>query len=136
MASEILVDSNVYIDLLRSGRDAVATLYDWAEERDRSFVICGMIRLEVLRGIKALKARQRVSALMDVMINVPSDHRLWKAATDLAWNMDRKGIVIPGPGLVIAASALRLGATVMTSDVQFSKVDGLRVIAPPPEWFS
>jgi predicted nucleic acid-binding protein len=136
MASEILVDSNVYIDLLRSGRDSVVTLYDWAEERDRSFVICEMIRLEVLRGIKTLKARQRVSSLMDVMINVPSDNRLWKAATDLAWNMDRKGIVIPGPDLVIAASALRLGAKVMTSDAYFSKVDGLRVMAPPPEWFA
>lgn len=135
MASEILVDSNVYIDLLRTGRDAVVTLYDWAEERDRSFVICGMIRLEVLRGIKTLKARQRVSSLMDVMINVPTDNRLWKAATDLAWNMDRKGIVIPGPDLVIAASALRLGATVMTSDTHFSKIDGVRVMAPPPEWF-
>ncbi|MES2475951.1 MAG: PIN domain-containing protein [Verrucomicrobiota bacterium] len=136
MASEVLVDSNVYIDLLRAGRDPVATLYDWAEERDRSFAICGMVRLEVLRGIKALKARQRVSSLMDVMVNVPSDNRLWKSATDLAWNMDRKGKVIPGPDLVIAASALRLGATVMTSDAHFSHIEGLRVIAPPVDWFS
>ena len=70
------------------------------------------------------------------LANVPSDNRLWKAATDLAWNMDRKGLVIPGPDLVIAASALRIGATVMTSDAHFSRVEGLRVIAPPAEWFS
>lgn len=135
MASEVLVDSNVYIDLLRAGRDPVATLYDWAAERDQSLAICEMVRLEVLRGIKALKARQRISSLMDVMVNVPSDNRLWKAATDLAWNMDREGLVIPGPDLVIAASALRLGAIVMTSDAHFSRVGGLRVIAPQAEWF-
>jgi predicted nucleic acid-binding protein len=136
MAGEIVVDSNVYINLLRAGRDTVTTLYDWAEERHRSLAICGMIRLEVFRGIKVLKARQRVSSLMDVMINVPSDNRMWKAATDLAWNMDRKGIVIPGPDLVIAASALQSGSAVMTSDAHFLKIDGLRVIAPPAEWFS
>ena len=136
MANEILVDSNVYIDLLRVGRDTVATLYDWGEERDRSFVICGMVRLEVLRGIKALKARQSVASLMDVMINVPSDNRLWKTATDLGWKLDREGITIPGPDLVIAASAIRLGAAVMTSDAHFSRIEGLRVIEPPAEWFA
>lgn len=136
MASEVLVDSNVYIDLLRSGRDTVATLYDWADMRDRSFAICGMVRLEVLRGIKALKARQSVSAFMDVMINVPSDNRLWKDAADLAWELGRQGITIPGTDLVIAASAMKLGAAVMTSDAHFSRIDGLRVIAPPAEWFS
>jgi predicted nucleic acid-binding protein len=136
MASEVLVDTNVYIDLLRSGRDTVATLYDWAEMRDRSFAVCGMVRLEVLRGIRALKARKSISSFMDVMINVPSDNRLWAAATDLAWKLDRQGINIPGPDLVIAASAMKLGATVMTSDAHFSRIDGLKVIAPPTEWFA
>ncbi len=136
MASDVLIDSNVYIDLLRAKKDVLASLYEWAEPRDRNLAICGMIRVEVLRGMKSLKAYQSISMMMDVMINVPSDNRLWSEATELAWNMDRKGIVIPGPDLIIAASALRLGATVMTSDAHFSKVDGLRVIAPPPEWFS
>ena len=135
MASDVLVDSNVYIDLLRVRKDVVATLYDWAEVRDRNLAICGMIRVEVLRGLKSLKAFQSISALMDVMINVPSDNRLWSEATDLAWSLDRKGIVIPGPDAVIAASALRSGAAVMTSDAHFSKIEGLRVIAPPAEWF-
>lgn len=136
MESDVLIDSNIYIDLLRARKDVVASLYEWAEQRDRNLAICGMVRLEVLRGMKSLKAFQSISMMMDVMINVPSDNNLWSEATDLAWNMDRKGFVIPGPDLVIAASALRLGATVMTSDTHFSKIDGLPVIAPPPEWFS
>lgn len=72
---------------------------------------------------------------MDVMLNVPSDDRLWSGALDLAWKMDRLGLVISGPDAVIAASALRLGAAVMTSDAHFSRIEGLRVIAPPSEWF-
>ena len=136
MASEVLVDSNVYISLLKTGRDAVATLYQWAEMEDRNLAICGMVRLEVLRGVRIPRFYQAISVLMDVMINVPTDNRLWIEATDLAWMLDRKGVVIPGSDAVIASCALRLGATVMTSDAHFSRIEGLRVIAPPAEWFA
>ena len=136
MASDVLIDSNVYIDLLRARKDVLATLYEWAEFRGGSLAICGMIRLEVLRGMKSLKAFQSISSLMDVMINIPSDNRLWSEATDLAWNLDRKGIMIPGADAVIAARALRAGTAVMTSDAHFSRIEGLRVIAPPAEWFA
>jgi predicted nucleic acid-binding protein len=131
--SEVVIDSNVYIDLMRAKRDVVSVLYRWAGHRD--LVLCGIIRLEVLRGIKQLKARQSVASLMDVMINVPTDNRLWGEATDLAWRLDRKGITLPSADLVIAASAMRLGAAVMTSDGHFRKIEGLTVIDPPREWF-
>ena len=133
MESEVLVDSNVYINLLNRRLDPATHLIDWAG--GRGLVICGMVRLEVLRGLKSLRVRQNLSAFMDVMVNVPSDSRLWADATALAWNADRKGFAISGPDALIAASALRLGAAVLTSDGHFSRVDGLRVIAPPPEWF-
>ena len=73
---------------------------------------------------------------MDVMINIPTDNRLWREATDLAWSLDRKGITIPGADAVIAVSALRSGSAVMTSDAHFSGIEGLRVITPPPDWFA
>ena len=135
MASDVLVDSNVYIGLLRAKKDVVATLYQWEELYGVNLVICGMVRLEVLRGMKSLKAFQSISSLMDVMINVPADNRLWTEATELGWNLDRNGGTIPGADIVIAASALRSGSIVMTSDAHFSKIEGLQVIAPPPEWF-
>jgi predicted nucleic acid-binding protein len=43
--------------------------------------------------------------------------------------------VIPGTDAVIAASAMRLGAAVLTSDAHFRRIEGLRVIAPPAAWF-
>ncbi|MEX1049820.1 MAG: PIN domain-containing protein [Akkermansiaceae bacterium] len=135
MGSDVLIDSNVYIDLLKMRKDPVATLYEWGEARDRNLAICGMIRVEVLRGLKLLKVYHSISAIMDVMINLPSDNRMWTDATELAWSLDRKGIIIPGADAVIAASALRHGAAVMTSDAHFSKIEGLRVIPLPDEWF-
>jgi len=135
MGPDCLVDSNVYIDLLRLRKDPALRIGRWSRDAGLELVICGMVRLEVLRGVKDPGVYRRLSAFMDVMVNVPSTNRLWDAATKLAWTLDRKGMVIPGTDLVIAASALAIGATVMTSDAHFSSVEGLQVIAPPAEWF-
>ncbi|MCB1129810.1 MAG: PIN domain-containing protein [Verrucomicrobiae bacterium] len=131
--SDVMVDSNVYIDLLRARRDAVNILYQWAGERN--LAVCGMIRLEVLRGVKSIKLLTRLSAFMDVMCNVPTHQNLWQEATDLAWSLDRRGVSVPGPDLIIAASAMKIGAAVLTSDAHFRHIEGLRVISPPREWF-
>lgn len=133
MESDVLVDSNVYIDLLNASKDAARVLFTWAG--DRNLAICGMVRLEVLRGLKSLELSTKISAFMDVLCNVPSDNRFWREATELAWKLDRKGIVIPAADAVIAASAMRLGAAVLTSDAHFQRIDGLRTITPPADWF-
>jgi predicted nucleic acid-binding protein len=68
------------------------------------------------------------------MINVPTLNRLWEEAADLAWKLDRKGIVIPGTDVIIAACAMKIGAAVLTSDAHFQRIEGLRVITPPDHW--
>jgi predicted nucleic acid-binding protein len=134
MAIEILVDTNVYIDLMKYGRDPVSILGEWVGSSE--LVTCGMVRLEVLRGLKNPRVRQRISSFMDIMINVRTDAAFWPEATDLAWQLDRQGKVIPGTDIIIAACALRNSAAVLTSDAHFRFIEGLQVIAPPEEWFS
>jgi len=126
MDQPILVDSNVYISLLRAGRDPAVALGNRYEMAD--LVICGMVRLEVLRGIKSPKVLERLGAFFDVLMNVPSDNRIWEEATDLAWRLDRGGRTLPSPDLVIAASAFRVGAAVCTHDRHFDHIPGLRVV--------
>jgi len=132
MASDVMVDSNVFIDLLIRAKDPAKWLLDWAGSRN--LATCGMIRLEVLRGIKIPKSHRNTTAFFNVMINVPGNNRLWDAAAELAWKLDRKGIVIPGTDVIIAASAMQIGAAVLTTDSHFRRIAGLEVIAPPAEW--
>lgn len=134
MAIEILVDSNVYIDLLNSRQDPCKILGAWAGNAE--LVTCGMVRLEVLRGLKHPSAYQKIANFIDVMINVRSDAAFWPEATELAWRLDRKGKVVPGSDIIIAASALRNHAAILTSDGHFKHIDGLEVISPPAAWFS
>ena len=132
MASDILVDSNVFIDLLRRGKDPAHHLIEWAA--NRNLATCGIVRLEVLRGITSPKSHRNNSAFFDVLIQIPTTDQLLHEAADLAWRLDRQGIVIPSSDVVIAACALRIGAAVLTSDLHFSRIACLEVIAPPAEW--
>lgn len=134
MDVDVMVDSNVYIDLLKTRQDPTGVLGDWAG--DRNLAICGMIRMEVLRGLKMPKVYQRISSFMDVLINVRTADTFWDDAAALAWQLDRKGNVIPSQDIIIATCAIRLGAAILTSDSHFRVIDGLKVIAPPADWFA
>jgi predicted nucleic acid-binding protein len=126
----ILVDSSVYIRLLRQRLDPVAVLFEHYDTVN--LVTCGMVRLEVMRGVRVPRARERLEAFMSVMQYVQADDRLWREATDLAWRMDRLGQPVQATDAVIAASALRLGASVLTLDSDFQRVPGLHVLTLPP----
>ncbi len=125
----ILVDSNIYIGLMRRRIDPVAALFEHFDSVN--LVTCGMVQLEVLRGIRIPALSKRVREFMSVMQYVPSDHRLWDEATEIAWACDRRGHVIPGPDAVIAACAFRKGASVLTNDQDFDRIHGLHVLRLP-----
>lgn len=125
----ILVDSNIYIGLLRRGHDPVSVLFEHFDTTN--LVTCGLVRLEVLRGVRLQKTRERVSAFMDVMQYVEADGALWRDATEIAARTDRRGTPIPGTDAFIAACAFRLGASVLTEDKDFTRVEGLPLLSLP-----
>ena len=125
MEPPVLVDSNIYIDLLRENLDPAIELTEQVSSTD--LATCGMVRVEVLRGIKLPKARAHVRAFLDVLQNVPTDNRLWDETAELAWELDRKGWIIPAADVVIACAARRIGAVVLTNDKHFAQIPGLAV---------
>lgn len=128
----VLVDSSVYIRLLRRRTDPARALTKAFDTLD--LVICGMVRVEVLRGVKAEKVKARLAAFMDVMINVPTDNRLWEETQELAWALDRGGLTLPAQDLLIACCARRVGADVLTLDGHFSHIPKLRLAEIPADW--
>jgi predicted nucleic acid-binding protein len=123
-ASPVLADSSFYIDLLRHGQDPLRALALTAASRD--LAICGVIRCEVGRALRPPKVRQQFRAFWDVMLNVPTDNRLWEEAEQLLWEMDRKGKMIPLTDAIIGCCARRIGAVVLTYDHHFSLIPDLR----------
>lgn len=125
-ASPVLVDSSYYIQLARQGRDPLQALALTAAERD--LVVCGVIRCEVGRGIRLRNVLQKFQAFWDVMLNVPTDNRLWQKVEETVWHLDREGIVLPLTDIIIACCALRVGAVVLTFDRHFTLMPGLTVV--------
>jgi predicted nucleic acid-binding protein len=126
MAGSALVDSSFFIDRLRRGLDPLEELAAWSDEWE--FLTCGVVQIEVLRGLKHPAARKRMQESMDCMLYVPTLNSIWEKARDLAWKLDRAGKAMQVTDLLIATCALESDAQVLTLDSDFERVPGLRVI--------
>ena len=117
------MDSTHYIEWLRNRTDFAHLLESWI--RSQSLFICGIIRAEVIRGIISPKQRRRVEEFFELIPEIPTDSKIWNKVSDLAWRMDREGMILPLSDLIIAACAMRVGATVITLDQHFHEIPGL-----------
>ena len=132
MENGVLVDSSVYIHLLRRGLDPVAALQE--EYGSVDVVTCGIVKIEVLRGLRTPKARAHMEAFLSVCQFVPTNNALWEEAVEMAWSLDRAGQIIPATDILIAVSAQHVGASVLTLDHHFEMIPRLRMASVPDAW--
>lgn len=130
MTDSCLVDSATYIDLMRAGRDPRQVLAPML--REGRLYNCGIIRAEVLRGIKIEKRCQQMEQFFDIIPEVPTDSRLWGQVSHLGWELGRKGKWPPATDLAIAAAALRIHATLVSPDAHFKDIPGLKLLRALP----
>lgn len=121
-----MIDSAAYIDLMRAGEDPRQVLASLL--RAGRLYNCGVVRAEVLRGMKIEKRHQQMEQFFDILPEVPTDPRLWRQVSELGWKLGRKGKWPPVTDLAIAAAALRVRATLVSPDARFQGIPGLRVI--------
>ena len=124
----VLPDSSLFITLMRLGFDPAETLL--AHYDSTSLATCGMVRVEVMRGMRSSLAQRNLWAFLDVMINVPTTNSLWDQAARLGQRLARHGVTLKGPDLIIATCALHVGAAVATLDSDFQHVPDLTVLRP------
>lgn len=127
MTNLLLPDSSFYISLLQQRADPLDQLEQAAELLDYDFAICGIVWMEVLRGRSDPYVRQRFTESFETLRFLDLTPSGWQNAAQLAWEMDRRGDVIPATDLAIAACALENDAVVLTFDRHFHKVPGLLV---------
>jgi predicted nucleic acid-binding protein len=126
MARSVLVDSSFFINRLRAGGDPLQELTAFSGEFD--YATCGVVTVEVLRGMKHKNAHRRMANYLQCMRYVPTLNHLWESVERLTWELDRTGKIMQLTDLIIAASALDIEATLLTLDSDFLRVPKLRVI--------
>jgi predicted nucleic acid-binding protein len=121
----ILLDSSIFIGWTRRGINPLDLLHRQLHANE--LVSCGIVRCEVLRGTVKPKAQAELNALFDVIPEIPTTAKIWQQAAEIAWELDRKGSVLPLPDIIIAACALSEDATVITTDTHFTKIPKLKI---------
>lgn len=121
----IIADSAWIIDRMRSGEDFRQHLVPVL--RSGQLYNSGIIRAEVLRGIKQERMRDAVCDFFDIVPEVPCDARLWQHVSEIGWTLGRSGKWPPVTDIAIAACALRVGATIISPDAHFHDISGLNV---------
>jgi predicted nucleic acid-binding protein len=125
-ARPVLVDSSYYIDRLRQRKPLMRELRAIAS--NRSLATCGAIRCEVGRGIREATATKLLHQVWSTMLYVPTDNRLWESIEELLWQLDCQGKVVPAIYALIAESAKRVGAVILTLDSHFQMIPGIIVV--------
>jgi len=119
----ILPYSSWYINETRAKNNPLRQLAEISLSRD--IATCGIVMTEVGRGIRNPKTLQRFTEAWPVMRYVASSQKIWQQTLELAWQLDRKGRVLPIQDLHIAACALAINAVVLTHDQHFHEIPGL-----------
>ena len=123
-ASPVLVDSSWYITRMRQGQHPLRELLPIAMTRD--IATCGIVRAEVARGLRDVALLTKFQQRWEVMLDVPTDDALWSAVEETIWKLDRAGVCLPLPDVVIACCARRIGAVILTCDEHFHRIPGVR----------
>ena len=129
MANAVLVDSSFYIARQQAGLDPFAEL---AAADQWGAATCGLVMLEVLRGVGPERTYRHYRDTFAVMTCVATTSRIWASATDLLRALARRGIAIPPQDALIAACALSIDAPVLTFDKHFATIPGLTVLQTLP----
>ena len=114
-----LVDTSAWILALRKDfspvlKDRIGLLL-----KENAVATTGIVKLELLGGTKAEKEFQRLKTRLDALHTVECSLTLWEKAYRLAFKLRRKGITVPFTDILIAACALKIGATIIHVDAHF-----------------
>lgn len=133
-----LLDSNVCIGLLRTGKAAqtaqqtIRRHLDAAEALNKEVIVCSVVRMELLIG--ALMSANpepnlaRVAAFLAAFPTLPFDDAAAEHAARIQAHLQRKGMLITPPDILISAIALSRRLTVVTHNTaDFIRIPDLHV---------
>jgi len=83
----ILVDSTKFISWMRQGRNPVALLATTLTAGE--LLTCGIVRIEVLRGVIKPKVKTELNRFFDVVPEIPLSPSVLRETAELAWTFDR-----------------------------------------------
>jgi predicted nucleic acid-binding protein len=123
---DYLLDSGILIRHLRNRPGYLALLQRLGQDGDLH--IASFSRVEIVRGTRDHE-RASTFLLLDSLITDALDSETADRAGQLIRTWQAQGVVLSGPDALIAATALRTGATLVTTNARHFPMPDLIVIA-------
>ena len=120
-----IIDTDIAIDFLRRRDYARNLLEQWAGEG--LLAISTLTHLEIYQGMKPGE-EGATNSFLDGLISVVVDIPIARRAGTMMGELRLKGITIGMADAIIAATALQLGAPLLTNDVEHYPFPDLKVI--------
>jgi predicted nucleic acid-binding protein len=125
----ILVDTSVWIAFFRNTTPHAEALAQVLKQGRA--VTTGIVKAELIQGVKNTDEGQRVLVVLDAVESIEITERLWLNAGWLAYEMRKKGSIIPLTDAAMGASAIAHGLPLYTLDKHFEAMPGLRLYQWP-----
>lgn len=120
-----ILDTDVVIDYLRQHDYALRLLQVWLGEG--LLAVSTLTHLEVYQGMKA-NEEGATGAFLDGLVSVPVDVAVARRAGTMLGDFRSKGITVGIADAIIGATALQLGAPLITNNVDHYPFPDLRLV--------
>ncbi len=120
-----LIDTDIAIDFLRQRDYARKLLEHWAQQG--IIAISSLTHLELYQGMKAGE-EEATNTFLDGLTSVAVDVHLARQAGKMLGELRSKGVTLGIADAIIAATALQLGAPLLTNNVEHYPFPDLKVI--------
>ncbi|MGQ9628199.1 MAG: PIN domain-containing protein [Anaerolineae bacterium] len=127
---DYLLDTGILIRHFRNLPGYRALLQNLAEEGE--LFIASFSRVEVIRGMREHE-RQATFFLLDSLLTHPLDRESADLAGEMIRTWQKRGFTLSGPDAVIAASALRCRAALVTTNPAHFPMEELTLLAADEE---
>ena len=120
-----LIDTDIVIDFLRRRDYARKLLENWAGEG--LLAISTLTHLEIYQGVKSGEEKA-TNVFLDGLISVAVDVPIARRAGRMLGELRSKGATVGIADSIIAATALQLGAPLLTNNVEHYPFTDLKVV--------
>ena len=114
-----LIDTSAWIlGLKRNSSNQIKNILTGILDKDLS-ATTGIIILELLQGTRTKKEYAEILSDLSALYYFEVNKEVWEKASQLGFNLRRKGKTIPSTDLLIASIALHYDLTLLHSDNHF-----------------
>lgn len=127
----VLIDTPVWILALgRKGREHAEKEVDRLIAENRA-ATTGIVVLELLSGTKTEEEYRELKEDLEALVQLDINPNTWERASQLAYELRRKGITIPSSDILIMTIAVENGCALLHADRHFDLMIEQGVGLPP-----